>query len=526
MRNTYRIPIGTAIAVLLLAGAADLAATPLGSVFSYQGVLQLGGSQVNSSADFKFTLKDSFGNEVGSPVTVSNVTVEDGRFTVELDFGAGAFNGEARWLDIDVRTPHDPNDLMAFTTLSPPQPLHATPYALKTLGVDSHSVDAADGNPVDALFVDNAGNVGIGTTQPDNTLHVMKGSAGAVSGHVHSALVVENNISTYVSILSPATGTRGILFGEPGNSSDGGILYNSGGSDGFRFRTNGGVNRMSIDGAGNVGIGTTSPSAKLEIGGTPGADGIMFPDGSLQTTAFGGSTNADGHSLDAADGSPVDVVFVDNAGSVGIGTTNLSPNTALHVAGKFVADLDILTLGKVTAFGDIGGVDIEASGDISALGNIEADADVIALGNIVSSADITATGEMTCAVFNITSDKNAKESFAAVDPRQILAKVVDMPITEWQYKRNPEVRHIGPVAQDFHAAFSVGRDAKHIASVDSDGVALAAIKGLHELLEERDAQISVLQGQLAELAARMNRLDGAGESASRDQVTEVGNHEE
>jgi hypothetical protein len=54
-----------------------------------------------------------------------------------------------------------------------------------------------------------------------------------------------------------------------------------------------------------------------------------------------------------------------------------------------------------------------------------------------------------------------------------------LPVSSWQYKTERGVRHVGPMAQDFYAAFGVGTDDRHITSIDEDGVALAAIKALH-----------------------------------------------
>jgi len=112
--------------------------------------------------------------------------------------------------------------------------------------------------------------------------------------------------------------------------------------------------------------------------------------------------------------------------------------------------------------------------------------------------------------FVSASDRNAKERIENVDSDAVLAKVSALPIAEWSYREDPGVRHLGPMAQDFHAAFGVGMDDKHIATVDADGVALAAIQGLNRKVEEqakslreRDARIERLEADLAQLKTWM-----------------------
>ncbi|HZO55658.1 MAG TPA: tail fiber domain-containing protein, partial [Bryobacteraceae bacterium] len=110
---------------------------------------------------------------------------------------------------------------------------------------------------------------------------------------------------------------------------------------------------------------------------------------------------------------------------------------------------------------------------------------------------------ITAGPVNPPSDRNVKTAFQPVTARQILEKVVSLPLMSWAYTNSSDVRHIGPVAQDFHAVFGVGTDDKHIATVDADGVALAAIQGLNQKLGEelkaRDAEIRELRAIMAEL---------------------------
>src|SRR5688572_18884044 len=77
------------------------------------------------------------------------------------------------------------------------------------------------------------------------------------------------------------------------------------------------------------------------------------------------------------------------------------------------------------------------------------------------------------------SDRNAKENFAATNPREVLDKVTALPLATWNYKSQEKpIRHLGPTAQDFHAAFNLGENDRTITTIDADGVALAAIQGL------------------------------------------------
>jgi hypothetical protein len=96
-----------------------------------------------------------------------------------------------------------------------------------------------------------------------------------------------------------------------------------------------------------------------------------------------------------------------------------------------------------------------------------------------------------------TSDRALKHVFAEVDVDAVLAGVVDLPLSTWSYTADdPRVRHIGPMAQDFSAAFGVGEDDRHIHVVDSSGVALAAIQALAARLAEAEQQIAKLQAEL------------------------------
>ena len=91
----------------------------------------------------------------------------------------------------------------------------------------------------------------------------------------------------------------------------------------------------------------------------------------------------------------------------------------------------------------------------------------------------------------------------------MLEKLARVPITRWNYKweDDNDVPHLGPMAQDFKAAFYPGRDDKSITTLEFDGVALAAIQGLNQKVEEQRAENAELKQELTELKKLMDRLN-------------------
>lgn len=128
-------------------------------------------------------------------------------------------------------------------------------------------------------------------------------------------------------------------------------------------------------------------------------------------------------------------------------------------------------------------------------------------------------------VWTNASDRNSKTDFQDVDPREVLAKLLNLPVTKWRYQaEGSNVLRMGPMAQDFHEAFGLGIDDRSIGAVDADGVAFAAIQGLHEVTSDRireleaenaalrarlDLETSTLNQRLAALEAALATLQGA-----------------
>lgn len=106
------------------------------------------------------------------------------------------------------------------------------------------------------------------------------------------------------------------------------------------------------------------------------------------------------------------------------------------------------------------------------------------------------------------SDRNQKENFEAINSGELLEKIAELPITSWNYKNErKDIRHIGPVAQDFRALFGVGSDDKHISTIDPAGIALAGIKELAEKNKKLENNYALLMQEIKKLQERMLELE-------------------
>jgi hypothetical protein len=127
----------------------------------------------------------------------------------------------------------------------------------------------------------------------------------------------------------------------------------------------------------------------------------------------------------------------------------------------------------------------------------------------VLGIDGTGAPTWTCAASNgnswaCSSDRNLKENLQRVDGASVLQRLSELPLYSWNAKgTDPTIRHMGPTAQDFMAAFALGNSDRMIGMQDAEGVAFAAIQGLHELIKQKDRKILAMELELAAIKEKL-----------------------
>ena len=453
---------------------------PAGTAFSYQGQLKNGGAGVNGACDFQFGLWDALtlGAQVGTTQTVSALSVSNGLFTTPIDFGADRFNGDARWLAIAV------NCGSGLTALTPRQAMNPAPMAFALPGLYTQQ-NATSPNILGGY----SGNV-ISPTVVGATIS----GGGAVTGLSFPKCIVLpciNRITDHYGTIGGGSGNQA------GNSTD--VIFSP-------YATVGGGSKNTAGGDSNTiggGSSNTTSSNYSTIGG-----------GSLNTASGSASTIAGGFSNDATAGYATVGGGGNNTASgmyatVPGGLDNVAQGTFSFAAGRRAkANAQGTFVWADSTFADFTATvtdsfTIRASGGVTMYTNSALSAGVRVVPGSGSWSSV--------------SDKNLKANFTNVNGRVVLDALANVPIQSWNYKsQDATIRHIGPMAQDFYAAFNVGEDDTHIATIDADGIALAAIQGLNEIVEEKDARIVTLekqtvaqQKQIDDLTARLTALEQA-----------------
>ncbi len=187
-----------ALAALLLGLTADLRAQ--GTAFTFQGRLTDSGAPANGLYDFQFALRDALtaGNAVGTPLTLNPVGVTNGLFSVTLDFGAGVFNGSARWIEIGARTN---GSASGYTVLTPRTSVAPVPYAM-FVNTDALAAQIATvTSQVSAL----SNLVSVLTNQVLTLTNQVTGLTNQVSGLTNQVTVLTNQVLTLTNQVTVLT---------------------------------------------------------------------------------------------------------------------------------------------------------------------------------------------------------------------------------------------------------------------------------------------------------------------------------
>ena len=533
--------IGLVVCALAWLGQSVLAQVP--QMINYQGRIAIAGTNFDGTGQFQFALVNNgasvtyWSNGVGSVA----VTVSKGLYAVLLGdttLANMAALPTTVFTNSDVRLRVWFNDgVHGAQLLTPDQRLAAAGYALV-----AQSANVANSFPVTSDLTAARLNIGCSNT--------LSGSYATIGG----------------GQLNTASGAKATVAGGYQNSASGvGAFIGGGGYDGSTTGSNvasgaasvigGGIFNMVTSNFATIGGGWKNKANAdyTVIGGgyTNIASGpyAVVGGGAYNTASGYNAAILGGWGNDATEFRAVICGGYDNTASgsntfIGCGYSNGASTNNATVGGGYGNHADglssVIAGGSVnTASGDyaavLGGNLNVASGQFSFAGGRQAKATndgafvwadnqgndlysttnkqftVRATGGVrfFTNAGATLGVQLTnnATAWSTLSDRNAKENIEAIDTHAILASLVAMPVTKWSYKDDPnQRRYIGPMAQDFHAAFGLGDDNKRINTLDTDGVTLAAIQGLYQELSEEKTRNAELEKRLTELETLLKQV--------------------
>lgn len=514
--------IGCRIA-LLFALAASLPASA--TEFVYEGHLDDRGAPANGRYDFQLTpyREAVSGKSAAAPITFANVEVRDGQFRVEFELATA--EAQDVWFEVALGDTDSGvfSAIPGRTTLNAKSAVvngaigscwsttgdagsssstnflgttDAQPLVLRTRNVQSLRIEPSfilsGSDPITANVI--AG------SKSNNAFSGVRGATisggGAVlDGDPDFTFSDRNRVTDHYGTVSGGYANRagnstGTTDDKPFATIGGGRINVASGTSsttgGGEFNTASGDYSTIAGGTNNTASGEGS-SAAGNVGNTASGD---------YSTAGGGFSNCAGGDFSWAGGYGAKVRPGTSTGAAGFGCNNVS------LSGD--SDGDNGTFAWADSQGFVfrsTGPDqflVRANGGIYLGTNSTVSIPTTRFINTSTGAYLSTGGTWTNA-----SSRALKTAFAAVDAADILGRVLALPVQRWSYRASPdEGTHLGPVAEDFRAAFGLGAGADAISTVDADGVALAAIQGLNAKLESENAALR------ARLAAIEARLDG------------------
>lgn len=375
-----------------------------------------------------------------SPVAGLGISVEDATVSVDTDFTDGLY-----W-KLDGNAGTTAGSVMLGTTDDQPLELHvngARALLLEPTAMDPNVIGGFSGNMIET------------------------GAVGATIGG--GGLSDPNDSTTFNHVLDD----YGTIGGGGGNQAG----FDDGDPTGSPFPTvGGGRNNRAL------GSGTTVSGGQSNLANATEAS----VGGGRNNTASGPFSVVGGGNGNVAAG---------NSSTIPGGRDNAANNTVSFAAG-FRAKADH---SGAFVWGD------NTDADVSSFGSNTFSVRATGGARFYSSANLTTGVELPAGAgaFSNLSDRNVKENFGPVDSREILNRVCSIRIESWNYKTQDDaIRHVGPMAQDFYAAFGYGQDERRISTIDADGVALAAIQGLHQIVRDQDREMTALRARLAALESQ------------------------
>ncbi len=472
---------GTAMFVFLIT---SVKVNPQPTAVSYQGYLEENNQPVEGLFDLEFSLFDApdAGIQIGNSVNADDLQVTEGLFSTSLDFGPGAFDATPRYLQIAVRPGDSTN---AFSTLEERVLFQSVPYSQ----LANHATTANEAimaqtatSAATATTADNA-TTADSATSADNAQALQGFEPGdfSIANHSHSQLSTPNRLNLDI-VRTTNSGDVEI---------DGEILP----QNGVTFQNNVRVTNLESD---ELLLESTTNDTAIQFQMDAGnVNAIGFPKlGGHFQIAPGPSTHGKGSNLRLW-GGEVDEGLSGDGGDIlllcGSGSGPEPSNGG-----------SIIMEGGLAGGGGARGIVMIRQSNLAVRRNdsshpIHVGTDALS-GN---GAHVTIGG-----MWMNGSDRDSKTDFEELDTGEILRKVAELPVTAWRYKsENEDVRHIGPTAQDFMAAFELGESEKHIGTVDAVGVALAAIQELHAETRLLRTETRLLAKENSELRARLADLE-------------------